>query len=151
MKKIFFALPGNETLAKSLAEKSQAELGSAIIRRFPDGESYIRIESEVKDKQLFVVCSLNQPDEKLLPLYYLCQTAKELGAKSICIIAPYLAYMRQDKRFQPGEGVTSTYFAKLLSSFADSLITIDPHLHRRKALSEIYSIPTIALHASPLI
>src|SRR5436190_24072581 len=100
MEKIFFALPGNETFAKSLAEKSQSELGAAIIRLFPDGETYIRIESDVMDKQLFIVCTLNQPDKKLLPLYYLCLTAKELGATSICIIAPYLAYMRQDKRFK---------------------------------------------------
>src|SRR6478735_9151095 len=114
MNKIFFALPGNEVLTKSLAEKTQAELGSAIIRHFPDGETYIRIESDVKNKQLFAVCTLNNPDEKLLPLYYLCQTAKELGAKNICIIAPYLAYMRQDKRFQQGECMTSTYFAKLI-------------------------------------
>lgn len=151
MKKIFFALPGNDALTKSLAEKCNAELGKAIIRQFPDGETYIKIESDVTDKQVLLICTLNHPDEKLLPLYYLSQTAKELGAKSICIVAPYLAYMRQDKRFQPGEGVTSSYFAKLISSFADSLITIDPHLHRRSSLSEIYAIPTTVIHAADLI
>jgi ribose-phosphate pyrophosphokinase len=151
MKKIFFALPGNEDLAKSLAEKCRAELGTAIIRRFPDGETYVKIESDVNDKQLIMVCTLDHPDEKLLPLYYLSETAKELGAKSICIVAPYLAYMRQDKRFLPGEGITSAYFAKLVSSFADSLITIDPHLHRRSSLSEIYAIPTTVIHAADLI
>lgn len=82
-----------------------------------------------------MICTLNQPDTKLLPLYFLSQTAKELGGKSTAIVAPYLAYMRQDKRFQAGEGITSTYFAKLISSFADFLITIDPHLHRRSTLS----------------
>jgi len=151
MKKIFFALSGNETLAKSLAQKCKAELGIAEIRQFPDAETYVRINSDVKNKQLFVVCTLNQPDSKILPLYLLCQTAKDLGAKSICIVAPYLAYMRQDKRFQPGEGITSAYFAQLLNFFADSLITIDPHLHRRKSLYEIYIIPAFALHAAPLI
>lgn len=151
MEKIFFALAGNEELAESLAEKCQAELGKAIIRRFPDGETYIKIESDVKGKQVILVCTLDHPDEKLLPLYYLSLTAKELGAKSICLIAPYLAYMRQDKRFQPGEGITSAYFAKLISSFADSLITVDPHLHRRSSLSEIYSIPTTVIHSADLI
>lgn len=151
MEKIFFALPENEELTKSLAEKCHAELGKAIIRQFPDGETYIKIESDVKDKQVVLVCTLNHPDKKLLPLYYLSQTAKELGAKSICLVAPYLAYMRQDKRFQQGEGITSSYFAKLISSFVDSLITIDPHLHRRSSLSEIYSIPTDVIHASILI
>jgi ribose-phosphate pyrophosphokinase len=151
MKKIFFALPGNEALTQSLTEKCQAELGMAIIRQFPDGETYIKIESDVKDKQVILVCTLNHPDKKLLPLYYLSETAKELGAKSICIVAPYLAYMRQDKRFMPGEGITSVYFAKLISSFADALITIDPHLHRRSSLSEIYAIPTTVIHAADLI
>lgn len=151
MKKIFFALPGNETLTQSLAEKCQAELGTAIIRQFPDGETYVKIESEIKDKQVVLICALNNPDEKILPLYYLSETAKELGAKTICIVAPYLAYMRQDKRFIQGEGITSAYFSKLISSFADSLITIDPHLHRRSSLSEIYTIPTIVIHAADLI
>lgn len=151
MKKIFFALPGNETLTKSLTEKCQAELGTVIIRQFPDGETYVKIESDIKDKQVVLICTLNNPDEKLLPLYYLSETAKELGAKSICIVAPYLAYMRQDKRFIQGEGITSAYFSKLISSFADSLITIDPHLHRRSSLSEIYTIPTTVIHAADLI
>ena len=151
MEKIFFALPGNEELTASLAEKSHAELGKAIIRQFPDGETYVKIESDVKNKQVLLICTMKHPDEKLLPLYYLSQTAKELGAKSTCIVAPYLAYMRQDKRFLPGEGITSSYFAKIISSFADSLITIDPHLHRRSSLSEIYTIPTTVIHAADLI
>ncbi|HLF53328.1 ribose-phosphate pyrophosphokinase [Flavobacterium sp.] len=151
MEKIFFALPGNDVLAKSLAGKCHAELGKAIIRQFPDGETYIKIESDVKNKQVILICTLDHPDKKLLPLYYLSKTSKELGAKSTCIVSPYLAYMRQDKRFEPGEGITSVYFAKLISSFADSLITIDPHLHRRNSLSEIYTIPTTVIHAADLI
>ncbi|ESU25818.1 ribose-phosphate pyrophosphokinase [Flavobacterium limnosediminis JC2902] len=151
MKKIFFALPGNEALTKSLTEKCGAESGKATIRQFPDGETYIKIESDVKDKLVVLVCTLNYPDDKLLPLYYLSETAKELGAKSICIVAPYLAYMRQDKRFLSGEGITSAYFAKLISSFTDYLITVDPHLHRRSSLSEIYTIPTTLIHASDVL
>lgn len=151
MDKIFFALPGNEELAASLAQKCHAKLGNLTVRQFPDQETYIKIESDVKNKHVIMVCTLNQPDTKLLPLYFLSQTAKELGAKSTAIVAPYLAYMRQDKRFQAGEGITSTYFAKLISSFADFLITIDPHLHRRSTLSEIYTIPTKVLHAANLI
>lgn len=151
MKKIFFALPGNEELAESLAIKCNGETGKVIFHHFPDEETYIKIESDVKDKQVIMVCTLNHPDMKLLQLYFLSQTAKDLGAESTCLIAPYLAYMRQDTRFLPGEGITSAYFAKLISSFADSLITIDPHLHRRSTLSEIYSIPTTVLHAANLI
>lgn len=148
MKKIFFALPGNEKLTEILIQKENGENGQFIIRHFPDEETYIRILSDVKNKEVVLVCTLHKPDNKLLPLYFLAKTAKELGAKNICLIAPYLAYMRQDKSFNPGEAITSKYFAHLLSGFIDSLITIDPHLHRRSSLSEIYSIPTKVTHAA---
>ena len=74
--------------------------------------------------------------------------AKQLGAKRVGLCAPYLAYMRQDKQFHTGEGITSQYFAALLSNHFDWLITVDPHLHRYHSLSEIYSIPATAIHAA---
>src|SRR6185312_125634 len=148
MNVIYFSLPSNEELTKTLAQKSKAEVGKVEIRYFPDKETYIRVLSDVKQKHVVLVCTLHQPDDKLLPLYFLSQTIKLLGATSVNLISPYLAYMRQDKVFNEGEGVTSTYFDKLISSFADSLITIDPHLHRRSSLNEIYTIPTKVAHAA---
>lgn len=147
MKTILLPLPGNETLAHTLAKKLEAELGKITYRHFPDGESYLRIESEVKNKKVVLVCTLDRPDEKLLPLFFLSHLAKDQGANCTCLVVPYLAYMRQDKVFQTGEGITSKYFANLISNFADSLITIDPHLHRISRLSEIYHIPTEVVHA----
>ena len=141
MKKLLFALPGNENLTASLGAILGAEPGKVEIRHFPDGETYIRVLSEVKGTQVVLVCTLHHPDEKILPLYLLSKTLRELGAVSVCLVAPYLAYMRQDKRFKAGEGVTSRYFANLLSGIADSLITIDPHLHRFHHLQELYAIP----------
>ena len=73
------------------------------------------------------------------------------GARRVGLVAPYLAYMRQDHRFHPGEGITSIYFAKLLNRTFDWLITVDPHLHRRSTLDEIYEIPTTIVHAAPAI
>lgn len=145
---ILFSLPGNETMTHKLAEYLNAEIGESTIRQFPDGESYVKLNSNVKGKCVVLICTLNEPDDKLLPLYFLSQTAKDLGAHCTCLVAPYLAYMRQDKRFQTGEGITSTYFGKLISSFADSLTTIDPHLHRRSSLSEVYQIPNKVVHAA---
>jgi ribose-phosphate pyrophosphokinase len=151
MKTVLFALPGNEQLTQALAALLEAETGEAEIRHFPDGETYVCVLSDVKAKAVVLVCTLHQPDTKLLPLYFLARTLRELGAGSICLVAPYLAYMRQDKQFKPGEGVTSRHFAQLLESIADSLITIDPHLHRFRHLQELYSIPVRALHAAPLL
>lgn len=148
MNPIILALPGNEQLAESLAQQLGASIGNVTMRHFPDGESYIQIHDDVKDKKVVLVCSLHQPDKKLLPLYFLSNVAKDLGAKCTCLVAPYLAYMRQDKIFHEGEGITSRYFATLLSQFADSLVTVDPHLHRISNLGEIYSIPNKVVHAA---
>jgi len=148
MKTILFALPGNEELTSKLAEHLKAETGETTIRQFPDGETLVQIISDVKGKRVALVCTLHQPDSKLLPLYFLSKTAKDLGADCTCLIAPYLAYMRQDKRFHPGEAITSEYFGSLISQFAETLITIDPHLHRRSSLSEVYGIPCKVEHAA---
>jgi len=150
-RKLIFTLPGNEKLTAVLAKKLKVEVGAATIRHFPDDESYVRVDSDVKDTEAILVCTLDRPDSKLLPLMFLSKTLKQLGARKISLIVPYLAYMRQDRRFKSGEAVTSELFAALVSQFADWMVTVDPHLHRRSNLSEIYSIPTEVIHAAPSI
>ncbi len=63
-------------MSHKLAKHLNAETGEAVIRRFPDGESYVKINSDVNGKCVILVCTLNEPDDKLLPLYFLSQTAK---------------------------------------------------------------------------
>lgn len=145
MKPLVFALPGNETLASGLG----MEIGLLESRRFPDGETYLRLRTDVAGRAVALACTLDRPDAKALPLLFAARTARELGAASVGLVAPYLAYMRQDKRFQPGETVSSTHFAALISSSFDWLVTADPHLHRRGSLSEIYSIPARVVHCAP--
>ncbi len=151
MSALVLAFPGNEGLAEKIADQLGAEIAQLEIRRFPDEESYARIDSDLQDRQVILVASLDRPDEKILQLVFLAATARELGAASVGLAAPYLAYMRQDKSFHPGEAVTSKYFAKLLSDWVDWIVTIDPHLHRRSSLNEIYTVPSQVLHAAPLI
>jgi len=145
---VCFSLPGNEEITKKLAGKMNVEIGKTVVRKFPDGETYVRILSDVKNKQVVLICTLHEPDEKILPIYFLSQTSKLLGAKKVCLVAPYLAYMRQDKIFNSGEGVTAKYFGKLLSKIVDGIITVDPHLHRIKSLSKIYDIPNTTIHVA---
>ena len=149
--RLFLPLPGNETLADELARLSGGAIGTLEIRRFPDGESYVRLIADVAGKDVDFVCTLARADDQILRLIFAAKTARELGAKTVRLIAPYLAYMRQDKRFQDGESISSTHFAKLLSDCFDSLITIDPHLHRIADLAEIFTIPTKVVHAAPLL
>lgn len=144
-------MPGNETMAVSLAANMSAELGVLETRRFPDQESYVRLACDVNGKDVHVVCSLACPDEQFLRLVFAAETARELGAKSVNLIAPYLAYMRQDKRFKEGESISSLHFARLLARVFDGLVTVDPHLHRRHDLGEIFTIPTRVEHAAPLM
>lgn len=149
--RILFALPGNEALTASLASKLGCETGTLEVRRFPDGESYIRYQSDVATKTVVLICSLDRPDDKFLRLMFSAQTAREQGAPTVGLVCPYLAYMRQDKQFRPGEAVTSTQFAQTISATFDWLITVDPHLHRRHGLEEIYRIPALSLHATGLV
>ncbi len=151
MKPLLFALPGNTHLADSLVSQLDAERGTLTLREFPDGESYVRIDSPVAGREVVLLCTLDRPNAKLLPLLFLARTARELGATRVGLIAPYLAYMRQDQRFHEGEAVTSRHFAQIVSLFADWLVTVDPHLHRFSDLDEIYSVPNRVVHAAPLI
>lgn len=151
MKPVILALPENEQLATGLAAKLQAEVGRMTVRRFPDGESYVRIESPVDGRNVALACGLHDPDSKIPALLFAASTARELGAARVGLVAPYLGYMRQDKRFNEGESITSVHFAKLISHYVDWLVTVDPHLHRRKSLDDIYSVPSIVVHAAPLL
>ncbi len=148
---VLIPMPGNEALASALAQMLDAEIGAVNVRRFPDGESYVRYDTPIEGRRIILVCALDRPDEKFLPLIFAAAAARDIGAGEVGLVAPYLAYMRQDRRFQPGEAVTSTYFSRALDLWIDWLVTVDPHLHRRSSLSEIYSAPAVALHAAPEI
>jgi len=151
MNRILLPLADWDGIAGRLGNALDAKRGQVATRRFPDGESYVRIESDVKGRAVILLASLADPDDKILQVLYTAALAKDLGAASVKLVAPYLPYMRQDTRFHPGEAVTSTYFARLLSNWLDGLVTVDPHLHRRSSLGEIYSVPTHVAHAAPLI
>lgn len=148
---VITTLPGNESVAVALARHLNAEVVSMETRDFPDGESYLRFCSDIAGRDIAVVCTLDHPNTKLVATYLAAATARDIGARRVGLVAPYLGYMRQDKRFKPGESISSRYVATLLSSVFDWMITVDPHLHRYSALGDIYTIPTRSAHAAPLI
>ncbi|EHL30718.1 ribose-phosphate pyrophosphokinase [Legionella drancourtii] len=148
---ILFSLFGSNHFANAIHQVLGYDIGEITLHQFPDEETVIRIDSLVKDKEVLFIAHLENPNSKILPLLFAAETAKGLGSKKIGLIAPYLPYMRQDKQFHSGESITSKYFARLISDYFDGLITIDPHLHRWHSLSDIYSIPAKALHATESI
>jgi ribose-phosphate pyrophosphokinase len=151
MKPMMISLFDDDSAVQTIAKLQDYEVGQVLLRGFPDGESYIKFQHDMHDRELILFTSLDRPNTKILPLIFIAETARALGVSRVGLCAPYLAYMRQDKQFNPGEGVTSAYFAKLLSQYVDWLVTVDPHLHRYHDLDEIYAIPNIALHATQAI
>lgn len=148
---VVIAYPGNEALAIALGDRLGGETVPLEFRYFPDGEIYLRVGAAVGGRSVVVACSLDRPNEKATGLYLLASTLKDLGAARILLAAPYLGYMRQDKAFHEGEGVSARHFASLLSGIFDGLATVDPHLHRIHRLQEIYTIPARVVAAAPAI
>lgn len=145
------AMPGNESLGRSLAQATGARLGAIDVHTFPDGEALVRIDVPVAGDVVVIACTLGHPHDKTLPVLFAADAARELGASHVGLVAPYLAYMRQDARFRPGEAVSSRSFARLLSSSFDFLLTVDPHLHRWRSLDQIYTLRSQVVPAAPAI
>lgn len=151
MTRLVFDFPCETPLGQNVRDKVDGEKGRFIMRTFPDGETYVRLESLVSGRDVIINASFVHANDWFLNLLFLADALHSQGARRVGLLAPYLSYMRQDTVFHPGEAVTSRTFARLISTYFDYLITIDPHLHRYHNLSEIYSIPSTVLHAAPLI
>ncbi len=110
----------------------------SVIRRhrFPDGEWQLTLPPQLEGAVL-LWRSLHQPNEKLVELLIAAPAARELGATAVWLVAPYLAYMRQDIAFHPGEAVSQRHVGALLGGMFDGLVTVDPHLHRIASLDEV--------------
>ena len=142
----------SEKLAKSVARKLKASYSKLTISSFPDGDLYLKFNTSLKGKKLVIVQSFHPDSSRsLIEVIFAAQTAKDLGAKKVILVAPYLAYMRQDKRFNSGEAISSRIMAKLLNSSIDKIITVDPHLHRYRSLKDIFTISTKKLTANGVI
>ena len=148
---ILIALPGNEALAQSLAEQLGWSTAPLAYRRFPDGESYLRIDADLKDRSVVLVATLYKPDALIPALLFAADLVRDLGASRLGLVCPYLCYMRQDQRFRPGEALTSKTFARWLSAHFDWLVTVDPHLHRIASLDEIYTLESEVLGSAPAL
>jgi ribose-phosphate pyrophosphokinase len=144
-------MPGNEQLAGEIAKLTGSASARIECRRFPDGESYVRLGAESVHEDVLLVCTLARPDEQFLPMVFAARALRADGAKTVTLVAPYLAYMRQDRAFHPGEAISSQIFADLVSREFDGVVTVDPHLHRYSSLGEIYRIPARVAHSGELI
>lgn len=130
-----------------------ADLPMAAVRqhRFPDGELKLQLPPTLPPR-VVVLRSLNDPNEKLVELLLTAQTARELGAECVELVAPYLAYMRQDVAFVPGEAVSQRIVGGFLARLFDAVLTFDPHLHRVNRLEAVVPVRrAVVLSGAPLL
>ena len=119
--------------------------------RFPDDELRLRLPAELPANAV-LFRSLHRPNEKLLELLLVARSAGRSGACHLTLVAPYLAYMRQDKAFHPGEVVSQRIVGEFLAGLFDGVITVDPHLHRISSLAEAIPVPhAVALSGAGLL
>ena len=136
---LILAFPDYLSQTQRLAVWLDAPLVEVVLHHFPDGESLIRLPPSLPEH--VIVCrSLNQPNDKLIELLLCATTARELGAKRLTLVSPYLSYMRQDIANQPGEAVSQRIVGKLLADLFDDVLTVDPHLHRISSLTQAIPI-----------
>ncbi|MBI5720086.1 MAG: ribose-phosphate diphosphokinase [Burkholderiales bacterium] len=124
-----------------------------VVRRhaFPDGETRLTLPPALPP-EVVLLRGLQDPNAKLTELLLAAAGARELGADGLTLICPYLAYMRQDMAFAPGEVVSQRHLGALLAQAFDSVITVDPHLHRVATLDEV--LPGrrgMSLSAAPML
>ena len=146
---LVLGFPDYDFQARAVAAALDAPYELIDVHHFPDGESRLRLPPALPDH--IVICrSLDQANNKLVELLIAAESARASGATQLTLVAPYLCYMRQDKAFRPGEAVSQRIIGRFLAGLFDALITVDPHLHRIRNLTEAVPVKqAVALSAAP--
>ncbi|MFH1642810.1 MAG: ribose-phosphate diphosphokinase [Nanoarchaeota archaeon] len=139
-------------IAEKIASKLKKPYSPLEVTHFPDSEIKLRFKINVKNKKVILVQSFyKNVNDCLIEALFAAETAKDMGAKKVILVAPYFPYLRQDKRFSPGECISLRTVAKNIDDDFSEVYIIDPHLHREKTLSHIFKIRSNKLTANPLI
>jgi ribose-phosphate pyrophosphokinase len=142
--------PASAELGEKIAELTGIEKVPVAHKTFPDGESYIRLESPVQDDHVVIVQTNSPPqDSRFIQLAFMADAAKRNGARKVTAVVPYLAYARQDKIFLQGETISIETIAHMLSvAGVDELITVN--VHSANALTK-FPFPAKSLSVIPLL
>ncbi|MDR5867774.1 ribose-phosphate diphosphokinase [Halomonas koreensis] len=139
--------------ARRLAEAAGLEARPVARHRFPDDELKLTLPFPAAGPMpgtLVIYRSLDRPNDKLVELLLLARHARRAGARRLVLVAPYLAYMRQDAAFRAGEVVSQPLVGEFLAELFDAVITVDPHLHRIDRLEQAIPLSqAIALSGAP--
>lgn len=140
-----------QVFALKLAKETGIPFLKLDLKKFPDGERYIRVLGDVEGKVVSVVQSMYmQPDDFLLEYFLIADNLRDLGASKVRGIFPYFAYARQDGRFNPGEAFSLKTVCNMIESVGTSEVyTIDLHLHRIESISKLFKISSTNLTVVP--
>lgn len=121
--------------AQRLARLLGIDCQPVSVRSFPDGESLVQVADTGSTALLYR--SLDAPNAKLVEVILAASALRDRGARQVVLVAPYLAYMRQDLAFRPGEAISQRVVGEIIASRFDGLVTVDPHLHRTPTLEAV--------------
>jgi ribose-phosphate pyrophosphokinase len=145
-----FGFPECAAPAARLARELGVPYRDVALRHFPDGESLVGVPRPPATAILYR--SLDHPNGKIIELLLAASALRDNGAKRVVLAVPYLAYMRQDAAFHPGEAISQRVVGSLLARHCDALLTVDAHLHRIGDLAEIMpGIEAVNISAAPAL
>ena len=142
--------PASQELGKEIAKQLKTRISPIEFTRFPDGESRIRFECNIEDNDVVIVQTTGPPqNENLIHLFLMADNAKDLKAKTVTAVVPYLAYARQDQRFRPGEVFSLKTMVTLLKTCGvKRILTVNSH---NPAILKTMPIRIRDLSAIPLL
>ena len=139
----------NQPLSHSVAQTLGLPLGDTTIRRFADGEIFVRINENVRGRDLFIVQPTPPPADNIFELLLLIDAARRASAARITAVVPYFGYARQDRKDQPRVAIGAKLVANMITAAgADRVLGIDFHQHQ---LQGFFDIPVDHLYAAPVL
>ncbi len=138
----------NPGLAERIADRLAKPLCDVTIKRFEDGEIFVRINENVRGRDVFIVQPTNPPASNILELLILIDAAKRASAARVTAVIPYYGYARQDRKDQPRVSIAAKLMANVITAAgADRVLSIDYHQHQ---LQGFFDIPVDHLYAAPI-
>jgi len=138
----------NRPLAEEIAAQLDTQLCKVTLKRFADGEIFVRIDENVRGRDVYVINSTNPPAENMMELLLLMDAARRASAARITAVIPYFGYARQDRKDQPRVAISAKLMANMVSvAGADRVLAIDFHQHQ---LQGFFDLPVDHLYAAPV-
>ena len=145
---LLLAGSANRTLAEEIAEHLGQALCKVTLRRFADGEIFVKIDENVRGRDVYLIQPTNPPAENMLELVLLIDAAKRASAARVTAVIPYFGYARQDRKDQPRVAISAKLMANMISAAgADRVLAMDFHQHQ---LQGFFDLPVDHLYAAPV-